>query len=116
MPYLYILKNNRGKHYIGITSIDPRQRLERHNKGDVISTKSGRPWQIIYLDNFKNLILARQKEKIIKSWHGGNALRRFLAKAAGSSNGRTPPFEGGYLGSNPSPAALAGKNKFGGVK
>jgi hypothetical protein len=23
---------------------------------------------------------------------------------AGSSNGRTPPFEGGYLGSNPSPA------------
>lgn len=25
---------------------------------------------------------------------------------AGSSNGRTPPFEGGYLGSNPSPATV----------
>jgi hypothetical protein len=25
---------------------------------------------------------------------------------AGSSNGRTPPFGGGYLGSNPSPAAM----------
>ena len=42
--------------------------------------------------------------------------KKFLSKAAGSSNGRTPPFEGGYLGSNPGPAALDGNaDKFGGV-
>lgn len=31
---------------------------------------------------------------------------------AGSSNGRTSPFEGGYLGSNPSPAAIMNKSKI----
>ena len=30
----------------------------------------------------------------------------FVPRAGGSSNGRTPPFEGGYFGSNPSPPAL----------
>ena len=35
----------------------------------------------------------------------------FLAKAAGSSNGRTWAFEAQYLGSSPSPAALVGKKK-----
>ncbi len=34
---------------------------------------------------------------------------------AGSSNGRTPPFEGGYWGSNPWPAAV-GKVKLKKVK
>ena len=29
-----------------------------------------------------------------------------MSKATGSSNGRTSPFEGEYLGSNPSPVAL----------
>ena len=31
-----------------------------------------------------------------------------VGSAAGSSNGRTPPSGGGYLGSNPGPAALLG--------
>ena len=31
-----------------------------------------------------------------------------MSPAAGSSNGRTPPSGGGYLGSNPSPAAGLG--------
>ena len=40
-----------------------------------------------------------------------------ILNIAGSSNGRTLPFEGKYLGSNPSPAALLkNKDKFGGVK
>lgn len=55
-------------------------------------------------------------EKRIKSWHGGNAFKKFLRSAAGSSNGRTPPSGGGYLGSNPGPAAVRRNNKFGGVK
>ena len=35
-------------------------------------------------------------------------IKIFLGKAARSSNGRTSPSEGEYLGSSPSPAALAG--------
>ena len=39
-------------------------------------------------------------------WKGGNAWEKFVAEAAGSSNGRTSPSGGEYLGSSPSPAAL----------
>jgi len=88
MPYLYILKNKYGRHYVGITSIRPEDRLKRHNKGDVYSTKFGKPWEIIYRETYKTLQEAREKEKQIKKWKGGNAFKNFLSKAAGSSNGR----------------------------
>ena len=41
-----------------------------------------------------HLLLVPKKTKIDRSY------------IAGSSNGRTSPFEGEYLGSNPSPAAI----------
>lgn len=114
--FLYILKNNKGKHYTGITKLNPVQRLLRHNNGDVYSTKFGIPWHIVYLQEYKEYKEARQKEKQVKSWHGGATLKRFLSKVAGSSNGRTADFGSAYLGSNPSPAALLKNKKFGGVK
>ncbi len=114
MCFLYILKNKRGRHYIGITSLDPEERLVRHNSGDVRSTKFDRPWHIVYVESSDDITKARQLEKLIKSWHGGDAFKKFLAKAAGSSNGRTLDSESKYLGSNPSPAALAGKKNLAG--
>ena len=117
MPYLYILKNERGRYYIGITELEPMERLKRHNKGDVVSTRIGAPWTVVYTENFIILENARKREKQIKSWKGGNAFKKLLSKAAGSSNGRTHASEACYLGSNPSPAALErSRHKFGGVK
>ena len=114
--FLYILENNSGKHYTGITKLEPIKRLLRHNCGEVYSTKLGTPWNLIYFQEYKDYKEARQKEKQIKSWHGGVTLKRFLGKAAGSSNGRTTDFGSVYLGSSPSPAALPKNKKFGGVK
>lgn len=117
MPLLYILRNKNNKHYIGITNLDPEKRLQRHNKGDVYSTRLGRPWKIIYLEMFRTLGQARIKEKKIKSWKGGNAFKNFLFKAAGSSNGRTMDSGSINPGSSPGPAALKRNDyKFGGVK
>ena len=106
MPYLYVLKNRLGRHYIGITNLSPDIRLERHNKGDVYSTRLGKPWELVHSESFETMADARMTEKKIKSWKGGNAFIKFLSKTAGSSNGRTVAFEAIYLGSNPSPAAL----------
>ena len=115
MPYFYILKNEKGRRYVGITTLRPDGRLLRHNRGDVYSTHNGRPWSLAYSEWFDTLLEAREKEKLVKSWKGGNAFRKFLSKTAGSSNGRTMDSESMYLGSNPSPAALDGK-QFGGGK
>lgn len=115
MVSLYILRNNFGKYYIGATALTLEDRLKRHNSGDVYSTKTYRPWEIIYAEAYNNWESVREREKQIKSWHGGNAFRKLIAGAAGSSNGRTTDSGSVYLGSNPGPAALAMK-KNGGVK
>ena len=117
VPYVYILKNSSNKFYTGITALTPEERLIRHNKGDVISTKNGKPWALIYFEEFDTLQEAREKEKLVKGWKGGNAFKKFLSKPAGSSNGRMQLSESCHLGSNPSPAGLErNKEKFGGVK
>ncbi len=100
---------------MGITKLNAAERLEKHNRGEVFSTKFDRPWKILYQEEYDNYKLAREREKQIKNWHGGNAFKNFLRTAAGSSNGRTSPFGGEYLGSSPSPAAVR-RRDFGGVK
>lgn len=79
MAFLYILKNINNKYYIGITEIKVADRLLRHNRGDVKSTKLGRPWCIIYVENFISMVEARKREKQIKSWKGGNAFKKLIS-------------------------------------
>lgn len=116
MPcFVYIIKNKASGHYIGITKLFPEERVKRHNQGEVHSTRSNRPWQLIYSERFQNYKQARVREKQIKSWHGSNAFKKLLTPTGRSSNGRTSPSGGDYLGSNPS-LPVGVRSKFGGVK
>ncbi len=48
MFYVYILySHSTSKHYIGQTN-NLQNRIERHNNGESISTKSGLPWELLY--------------------------------------------------------------------
>ena len=116
MAHLYILQNKEEGYYIGITTLDPNERLARHNKGDVSSTKKGKMWRVIYTEYFDNIKIARRREKQIKGWKGGNAFKKLMSKTAGSSNGRMRLSESRHLGSNPSPAVLdiSAENKLAG--
>ena len=78
MVSLYILKNNSGKHYVGITSLPVANRVRRHNNGDVHSTKLFRPWKIIYSEEFKEKKLAWLRERQIKSYKGGEAFKKLI--------------------------------------
>ena len=107
MPYLYILKSLKDeKLYVG-TCNDLEKRIQKHNEGFVKSTKYRRPLKLVHSQYFGTLSEARKKEWELKytPW-GGKFKKDLVSKAAGSSNGRTSPFEGEYLGSNPGPAAL----------
>ncbi len=79
MAHLYILKNKDNKYYIDITEVGILKRLSRHNRGDVKSTKAGKPWEIIYSENFSSMEEARKREKQIKSWKNGNALKKLIS-------------------------------------
>ena len=68
--FTYILFSQKTEsHYFG-HSEDLTRRLNNHNKGKVKSTKSGRPWLILYSEEFSTKSEAFQREKFFKSLEG----------------------------------------------
>ena len=67
MPYFtYILQSEKsGKFYTGATK-ELNLRILRHNKGSTPSTKSGRPWKLVYIEQFSSKIEALKREREIK--------------------------------------------------
>jgi len=78
MVYLYVLKSLEDNgYYVGISS-NLEKRLLRHNKGGVRSTKTRKPFKLIYSEKFEDYIKARIREKEIKSYKGGNKFRDLI--------------------------------------
>jgi len=70
MFYVYILRSKKTrKLYKGVTS-DLKNRLERHNAGKVKATKSGRPWELLHYQVFKNKTDAYREELFLKTGKG----------------------------------------------
>ncbi len=66
MYYVYILKSLKDKNlYIGSTN-DLKRRLKQHNEGQVFSTKTRVPFEIIYYEAYKAEGDARKREKNLK--------------------------------------------------
>jgi len=64
--FIYILySDSKDRYYVG-SSADPVKRLERHNAGATPSTKTGRPWKIVYTEEFENRSAAIKREIYIK--------------------------------------------------
>lgn len=72
---LQSLKNQR--YYIGHTS-DLGNRLIRHNRGSVKSTKNNRPWKVVHTEDYKTKSEANRRELEIKSYKGGIKFKRLL--------------------------------------
>jgi len=63
--------------YTGMTK-DLKLRFEQHNKGVVESTKSRRPFEIVYYEACMSKIDAIKREKYLKTYHGKMYLKRRL--------------------------------------
>ncbi len=78
MNYVYILKSDRDNRlYIGQTN-NPHDRLRRHNRGEVKSTRNRRPLKIIYLEMYKTRIEAIKRESYLKKLKGGNEFKKIV--------------------------------------
>jgi len=74
----YILKSLKSrKHYVGHTE-NMEKRIVRHNSGMVKSTKSGRPWEVLYIERFSTKSEAYRRELEIKSYKGGIKFKKLL--------------------------------------
>jgi putative endonuclease len=66
MHYVYVLLSTKlNKIYVGFTS-NLRNRFELHNSGRVKSTKSGRPWILVYYEAYVGKLDATKREKELK--------------------------------------------------
>ena len=53
------------RHYVGFTN-DVDARLQKHNAGDVRSTKAYRPWNLLYTESYNDKTSARKRELFLK--------------------------------------------------
>jgi putative endonuclease len=84
MPhYTYILYSTcRDRYYIGSTS-GIEKRLERHNGGATPSTKPGRPWKIVYTEEFPTKNDALKRENEIKRMKSREYIEQLIGRTAG---------------------------------
>ena len=76
--YLYILQSLKDhKYYIGETT-DVDRRLIFHNSGRQRSTRHRIPFKLVLTETFETRKEALKREKQIKSWKGGEALKRLI--------------------------------------
>jgi putative endonuclease len=67
MFFVYFIKSlNENYFYVG-SSEDPTRRLREHNSGKVTSTKSRRPFELVYTEEYDKIDTARAREKQLKS-------------------------------------------------
>ena len=66
MYFVYILKSKKDKnYYIGFTN-NLERRIKDHNNGLVTSTKTRRPFELIYYEGYKAEKDARHRERNLK--------------------------------------------------
>ena len=75
MFYVYAISSLKHNYiYVGLTG-DIAKRIGRHNKGWERNTKYYKPFELIYSEECKTRIEARQREKYWKSGIGKEKLR-----------------------------------------
>jgi len=78
MYKMYILQSLVNlRYYIGSTE-NFDERLKRHNGGRVKSTKSGKPWKLVYSEKFPTKSEAYKREMEVKSYKGGIKFKKLL--------------------------------------
>ena len=82
MYTVYILKSLKtGRFYIGSTT-NLERRLTQHNIGKNISTRGRGPFVVEYSEQYETITGARQREREIKSFKGGNSFKSLLDRAS----------------------------------
>ena len=81
MFYTYVIESVRtpGTYYKGFTK-DLRERLSRHNSGEVPHTSKFGPWELVFYCAFKEKEMAVAFEKYLKSGSGIAFMRKRLVK------------------------------------
>ena len=82
MFYVYIIQSKKDlTFYTGITK-DLDRRVKEHNKSDTKTTRSKKPWKLVYSEKVDTRQAARVREKFLKSGTGREFRKKVLAEVA----------------------------------
>lgn len=83
MYYIYVLKSEKdGNLYVGCTE-NISKRLECHNSGKVLSTKSRRPFKLIFKEEYTDKYKAFNTERYYKTAKGKEELKNKIKDYCG---------------------------------
>jgi predicted GIY-YIG superfamily endonuclease len=78
---VYVIESLRnGKRYVGFTSKSAHARLIEHNRGCNKWARENRPFRLIYEEHVANKVIARQRERSLKSGQGRAFLRKLIPR------------------------------------
>jgi putative endonuclease len=76
--YVYVIESIKNRNlYVGETK-DLKNRLQEHNQGENISTKTYKPWKLIHYESYLNEKDALRRERYLKTSQGSRLLKRML--------------------------------------
>jgi putative endonuclease len=78
MFYVYVLRNDRGKHYVGSSKKPPHVRALEHNQGKSRWTRRKGPWRVLYHEVYETKREAVNREHQIKGYKGGRAFKALV--------------------------------------
>jgi len=78
--YIYIIRSEKDKsYYTGLTK-NLGRRLKEHNRSDTKTTRSKKPWRLIYSKKLTDRKEARKREKFLKSGVGRELRNKLLPR------------------------------------
>jgi putative endonuclease len=76
MFFVYVIKSLvRNYIYVGLTN-DVERRVREHDRGQNVTTRAYKPFEIILVETFSSRIDARKREKYLKSGIGKEYLKK----------------------------------------
>jgi len=84
MFYVYVIKSRiNGSLYVGY-STDLKRRLDEHNKGEGVSTRSRAPFDLVYYEAYRSAADAKFREHNLKRFSGSlTHLKRRIMHSVG---------------------------------
>ena len=82
MPWqVYVLRNEKGRRYVGSTGRSAQQRLSEHNAGLNFWTRANGPWRLVYFESFETKQAALRRERYFKTGAGRRTLDVLVGRA-----------------------------------
>ena len=78
--FVYVLKSDKdGTFYVGTTK-NVSERLLQHNRSQSLATKTRKPWELIGVEEYKDISLALKREKFFKTGKGKVVIKNLYGK------------------------------------